>query len=271
MAEPDENDSALPGVFGRRVGPLTIGAWALAGAAGLVLAFVINRRSRPADENDTADVVNPDAGYLPVGSGFTVPGGAVTATGPTSTGTTPPTGTTPTGYQTNEAWKSGALSALIAKGYPAVVADDALARYLESQQLTSQQAALVNEALQLAGPTPTPIPAAPAPPPDPAQPASAPTPAPAPAPAPAPWSMPSYLQGVKFVIGSSGGAVYRVTPAGLEWVPSVSAFYAQGGGGTVDLDSGPFTYAGNPKGTAPVVLPPQVIASLPKVGNTPPP
>lgn len=273
MADED-NDRGGAGVFGRRIGPLSVGAWALAGAGGLVLAVLINRRRSSSGNTGTtgegADAAAADAaaGYLPLGSGFTVPGGGAGATGPSGTSTsTPPTGTDPKGYETNEAWKRAALAALIAKGYPAIVADDALARYLESQQLTSQQAALVNEALQLVGPAPVPMPAAPAPPPDPSQPTSSPTPS---APAPAAWSPPGYLAGVKFVISTAGGAVYRVTPNGLEWIPSESAFYAQGGGGTVQLDSGPFTYTGNRGGTPPVALPPAVIASMPKVGNTPP-
>lgn len=273
MADERDESTGRAGVFGRQLGPLSVGAWALAGAAGLVLAVLINRRRSSGNTGTTGEAVDAAAsdtaaGYLPAGSGFVVPGSGTNATGTSGTSTsTPATGTDPAGYATNDAWKRAALAALIAKGYPAIVADDALGRYLESQQLTAQQAALVNEALQLVGPAPVPIPAAPAPPPDPSQPTSAPTPA---APAPAAWSPPGYLSGVRFVIADTGGAVYRVTPQGLEWVPSESAFYSLGGGGTVQLASGPFTYGGNPTGTPPVALPASVIATMPKVGNTPP-
>ena len=99
-------------------------------------------------------------------------------------------------------------------------------------------------------PTPTPTPA--------------PTPTPTPAPTPAVWSLPGWLTGVKFLKGA-GPAVYSVTPNGLEWVPSESAFTAQGGGGSIPG----YNYS-NPTGTPPVIVSDAIIASLPKIGQTPP-
>jgi hypothetical protein len=267
-----DDDLELPGGLGRRIGPLPLGAWIGAGVAGVALAFVWNRRRKSAaggggTDEAAADLEAADAAAAPfVPTSFVVGGGA-TATGssggasPTGDGT--PTETPPTGYGSNAAWKSAALSALIGKGYPATVADDALARYLESQSLTSQQSALVGTALQLVGPAPDPVPAAPSPPPDPSLPTSAPS---SPAPAAA-WTRPAWLGNAKFVKGD-GPAVYLVTANGLEWVPSESAFYALGGGGTIRLaDGSTYTYAQN--GTPPVVVSDAALATLPVVGARP--
>ncbi len=276
--EPDNGGGGLelPGAFGRRIGPLPLGAWVGAGVAGLVLAYVWNKRrgaseGTSAGDETTTDPQTADASapaYLP--TSFAVAGGGPGATGSTGTTTTTAetvTGTATTGYATNSEWRRAAVTALTAKGYSAIVADDALARYLESQDLTAQQSGLVGIALQTIGPAPDPVPASPAPPPDPTQPASQPTPVtttPAAAtPAPGAWK-PAWLGTTKFLISENGGAVYQVTDAGLVWVPSESAFYALGGGGTVRLASGPYTYAQN--GTPPVAVPDATLNALPRVG-----
>lgn len=284
--EPDNGGGGLelPGAFGRRIGPLPLGAWVGAGVAGLVLAYVWNKRRGASEGTSAGDetATNPQTAdasapaYLP--TSFAVAGGGPGATGSTGTTTTTAetvTGTTPAGYATNSEWRRAAVTALTAKGYSPIVADDALARYLESQDLTAQQSGLVGIALQTIGPAPDPVPASPAPPPDPTQPASQPTPvtaAPAPAaPAPGSWK-PAWLQGVRFVKGS-GPATYLVTDNGLEWVPSEGAFIALGGGGTLaDADGrgNPYTWSRNPNGTPPVVIPDSALAALPKVGTSPP-
>jgi len=262
----------LPGGLGRRIGPLPLAAWIGAGVAGVALAFVWNRRrSKSAGGGGTdeaaADLEAADAAAAPFLPTSFVVGGGVGATGssggasPSGDGT--PTEPAPTGYASNGAWRSAALAALIAKGYPGPVADDALARYLESQTLTAQQTGLVQAALQAVGPAPDPVPAAPTPPPDPTMPTSS----AGPTPAPAAWTPPAWLTGVKFVKGD-GPAVYVVTKQGIEWVPSESAFYAMGGGGQIRLADGSlYTYAKT--GTPPIVVSDAQIATLPLVGPRP--
>ncbi len=81
------------------------------------------------------------------------------------------------------------------------------------------------------------------------------------APAPDVWVKPSWLTS-RFVIGENGGAVYEVTPTGLQWVPNEQTFFALGGGGTVRLASGPYTYGGNPGGIPPQPIPQALLESL---------
>lgn len=80
-----------------------------------------------------------------------------------------------------------------------------------------------------------------------------------------PWSPPAWLVAHRFVIGEHGGAVWQVLPNGLRHVPDEATFYALGGGGTVVLSSGPFTYAGNPDGEPPLSLSAALLDDMPRV------
>lgn len=259
----------LPGGLGRRIGPLPLGAWIGAGVAGVALAFVWNRRRKSAGGGGTdeaaADLEAADTAAAPFLPTSFVVGGGVGATGssggasPSGDGT--PTEPAPTGYGSNSAWRSAALSALIAKGYPGPVADDALARYLESQALTAQQTGLVQAALQLVGPAPDPVPAAPTPPPDPTMPASAPTPAPAPTPAAPSWTPPASWGSARFVQARGSTAIYLVRPNGIEWISSEEAFQNLGGS---------FGRPGQPAANY-LILDPSAMRGAPRIGPTPPP
>lgn len=192
------------------------------------------------------------------------PGGVITADGTAS-------GSPDDGPLNNAEWRERAFDALRAKGYGTVPASTALSKYLSSAPLTAADEAMIAYVLQMVGEPPEGAPAIvregnPPPVTAPGQvPAATPIPTPA-----QPWVKPAWLNGIKFVKGS-GPAVYLVTDAGLEWLPSEAAFYAQGGGGTItDVGGGkPYTYGGNPTGTPPVVIPDSMLASLPKVGTQP--
>ncbi len=284
MAEDDTGGGGLelPGPLGRRVGPLPLGVWLGAGAAGLVLAYVWNKRKGASEGTGSGDETTTDpsaadasaSAFLP--TGFVVGGGAQVpatgATGGSTTGDGVPSSDEPTGFQTNAQWRNAAVSALVARGYAGVVADDAIARYLESQSLNATQQGLVNLALTIVGPAPDPVPAAPSPPVDPTQPTSQPTPA-APAPAPAPSPAPVQLPASRFVIGENGGQVFEVVRrslqeggGGLRPITSEAELYRLGGGGRVTLAGGiVHTYHGNPNGTPPVPYPVEYLNSLPRV------
>lgn len=275
MADGDGID--LPGNLDRDVGPLPLYVWIGAGVAGLGLAWYWNKRRKAGGADSAPDTADPsavDGGAAAAGATPFLPtsfvvggasaGGNATGSSATPTGDTPvPDSSVPASYTSNSAWRSAAIQALNKLGFSAVLVDDALARYLESQPLNANQAQVVQTALQVVGPVPEPVPAAPTPPPEPGAATSQPTPQ-APAAGPAAWVKPAWLGSARFVKGD-GPAVYLVTPQGLEWVPSESAFYALGGGGTITLADGTtYTYA-NKTGTPPLVVSDATIAALPKV------
>lgn len=281
MADGDGID--LPGNLDRDVGPLPLYVWLGAGVAGLGLAWYWNKRRKAGGADSADDTTDPaavDGGaaaaaatpFLPTsfvvgGGGGT--GGNATGSSATPTGDSPvPDSSAPAGYTSNGAWRNAAIGALGKLGFSTVLVDDALARYLESQPLTANQAQVVQTALQVVGPAPDPVPAAPTPPPEPGQPTSQPTAPAAPA-APAAWVKPSWIGTAKFVKGD-GPAVYLVTPQGLEWIPSESAFYALGGGGTITLADGQTHTFAKKDGTPPIVVSDAALAALPKVGTLPP-
>lgn len=280
-----------------KVGPLPAWAWGLGlGGAIVGVRWYRNRGKVTPVESVTSDGetastgantageasgdYEPDATVPGTVGGYTIPsayqnyGGVIT-----SSGTESGTSAADTGPQNNAAWRAAAFKVLRERNYGSVTATTALAKYLQGDPLTAAEEGMIDYALGVVGEPPegapqitraaaTPSTAA-APSPTAATSAPAPTPAFATPAPPLPWIKPQWLTGVRFVKGD-GPAVYQVTDAGLEWVPSESAFYALGGGGTITLaNGGTFTYQGKPNGIPPVVVTDATIASLPKVGPQP--
>lgn len=178
---------------------------------------------------DPAGTLSPpgSVGGYPVPTGYQAnPGGVVIDSGGVSSA--PVTSSAPLN---NGDWSRRAFDVLVAEGNAPTAVQDALSKYLTGDPITAQQEALVSLALRRVGSPPEGAPsitrAAPAPaaqaPTAPAQPAPIPA-----APPVVPFVRPSWLGQAKFVKGS-GPAIYLVTDAGLEWVPSEEAFLALGG------------------------------------------
>ncbi|MFD7908352.1 LysM peptidoglycan-binding domain-containing protein [Kitasatospora sp. NPDC059747] len=146
--EPDDTGGApdLKGGFGKKVGPLPMGVWILAIGGGLVLAYMMRSRSKAAADPGTttsgAAAGVDDWNYgKSNGVGQGVSGGAVDT--PTTTAIT-----------TNEQWQRRAVQILTGLGYEPTVVDAAVGAYLQGQQLTTIQRAIVNEAILRIGPPP---------------------------------------------------------------------------------------------------------------------
>jgi len=276
-----------------KVGPLPAWAWGLMLGGTIVGVRWYRNRSHPAPVTGTsADGAGGESGdptEQGVGVGVGDPGigmaspGVVGAypipstyqanPGGTITSDGLPSGSEDTGPLNNGEWREQAFDQLRGKGYDPTAASTALSKYLSSQPLTPAEVQMVSFVLQMVGEPPEGAPAivregaqattptTPAPPP-----VSVTPPLPAP---PQKWVKPPWLGSAKFVIGADGGAVYMVTDDGLVWIPSEAVLYANGGGGTVQLSSGPYTYGGNPGGAPPLAIPASTLASLPKVGPQP--
>lgn len=263
-------------VLTRKIGPLPAIAWGGI-FGGLYVGYRYWKASRDGGSSVGTQEVTPVVQAVgDVGTADDFSDGYGNATGGFG-GSIIPGSTTQNTYQepatqTNLDWGKQATNWLIATGVVPSDAQNAISAYLYGgMPINETQLAALNEALRKLGsppegPMPVPevmpkatTPAATVPTPSTSVPASSPSTA---------WSKPAWLTS-RFVVSENGGAVYQVTSSGLEWVPSEGAFYALGGGGTVNLASGPYTYGGNPGGTPPVAVSDAVLASLPKVGVTP--
>jgi hypothetical protein len=156
MAE-EEAEPAKPKIFredkwyGKRMGPLPVGAWiGLVGAALLYARFfrksIPTATATPADSQTTVDTsAMPGIGNYPYGAG-----GGGTSTGGAAAITD------------NQAWIRAATSALVGMGYGANIVDVALRKYVAGNvALTPEDKAIVEAAIQKIGPTPYPVPLAP--------------------------------------------------------------------------------------------------------------
>lgn len=266
----------------RKIGPLP--AWAYGVGLGLGISAFRYVRSRNAaeptateeqvasdgatsDPNAAGSAAAPGAYSAGVVGAYPVPGAYQMNPGGVITSSTPDQGTPSATVADNLSWQQDAYDALVGRqGYNALAVSEALKKYLAGEPITAQEEAIVSAALRAAGN-----------PPDGAPSitrattfsGTAPTPSDAPAPITSTGSWkPSWLGSAKFVIADTGGAVYLVTDSGLEWIPGEDAFYRLGGGGTVQLASGPYKYRQD--GTPPLPVPAATLARLPKVGQAPP-
>jgi hypothetical protein len=147
--------------LGKQVGPLPLGAWLAIVAGGLGLGYYINKRQ---GERGPEPQLLAESG---VGTGA---GQMIYEP--------PQTGTTPVVEESNLSWGRKATDWLVSTGLDPYNADQAIRKYLISEQLTVAERAMVNLAITRFGAPPEALPPAP--------PTPAPTPPPTPAPAPAP-------------------------------------------------------------------------------------
>lgn len=131
---------------GKSVKQMPPWVWIVAVGAGLLLAYMMSKKS-----TGTPKPVEPDN---------TGPKGAP----PTGVVEQPPT--TPTKATTNTQWYQLAFTYLLAKNFPADLIDSALRDYLAGKQLNAQENAIIKEALIGVGPPPEPLPPAGGPPPE---------------------------------------------------------------------------------------------------------
>lgn len=130
--------------MGKMVGPLPLGAWVAVLGGGLGIAYY-TRHSGSAAPAAAVPVANDPVGTGGSGmwSDLTVP---TTSTGSVSDPTT------------NDEWAVKAIKTLIGTGYPAINADQAIRRYVAGETLAANEAAMVNAAIALIGPTPQVLP-----------------------------------------------------------------------------------------------------------------
>ena len=246
-----------------KLGPLPAWAWGL-GLGGVIIGVrkVMAGRSAPASatppaEAGTAVTTQADGTPTmaqPVGSSTGwqwQPAGSSSGTYDPASTYPDDTGTTSTKVETNDQWRRAAERwALDNTQYPPTAILGAIGRYLEGSPLQADQATIVNGAIRGIGTPPQGAP--PVVVLDVSTPAPATTPAPS---TPTTFTPPSWLPaGTKFIKGS-GPAIYQVTSAGIEWVPSEDAFRALGG------QFGPTKNY--------VEVPDSVLRNLPRVGTLP--
>ena len=123
----------------KKIGPLPIGAWILVVGAGLALGYFMNKRK----SSDLEGGQSGEAGVGEGGSGWDV--------------VPPPSSDVVPEELTNMTWALKAQTYLIAQGYPATEAVNAINKYIYSMDLTLEEKALVDLVLKKYGPPPEPL------------------------------------------------------------------------------------------------------------------
>lgn len=155
---PDDVESA--GSFlTHKVGPLPVGMWMVA-AGGIY--WYVRRKSTTGTTGPTALTPSGTVGTTGgIGSSDQSGSGGGGSGGDTGT-----SGSTTAGqYATNDAWERAAINLLVARGVDPTVANSAITQFLASQNLTADQQAQVNLAIQALGAPPSPPTPGTAPPP----------------------------------------------------------------------------------------------------------
>jgi hypothetical protein len=142
----------------KKVGPLPLGVWIIAGGAGVAIAVYMRRQSAAQDqtptETDTSDWNLGGNTDTPAGVGGSAGGG----------GSVPPL---PTAPADNDEWFRRASDALVARGMSGTVVNAALGHFLSGESLSDQDRAIVDAAIRAEGNPPVAPPPAPNKPPNP--------------------------------------------------------------------------------------------------------
>jgi LysM domain len=140
MATPD---------MGKMYGPLPLGAWLAVIAGGLGLALY-TRRQNAAEVPTDPDLMPEDTGTTPgVGVGGS---GQWTNVGPPANGAGPTNSA-----ETNEEWARMAILGMVASLQDPAATNSAVNKFLNEQQLTAQEMAIISLVLKRFGPPPTPV------------------------------------------------------------------------------------------------------------------
>lgn len=155
---------ALPDALNKEVGAgplkLPLWGWAIAGIGGIYVARKITggKSTGAANTSATDTTTPPDPTSSDGGVVSIAPNGAVNVPG----GALSPAVSQITD---NDAWRTAAISALVAGNYDALLATDAVQKYLDGDALTTQERRAIDYALTRVGPPPLPVPASIAKPP----------------------------------------------------------------------------------------------------------
>lgn len=135
MAAPD---------MGKMIGPLPLGAWLAVIGGGLTIALYSRRSGSSPDEPVLSD---PTTDVGAGGSGQWV---NVDPPGNSAGNNDAPT--------TNDEWGVKAIRYLVGSGYPPVMADQAIRKYIATEGLAVSEVVMVGAAIAGIGPTPIPLP-----------------------------------------------------------------------------------------------------------------
>lgn len=134
--------------YTRMIGPLPAGAWVAIVGGGLAGSAYLTRRSAakgaalgtPTATADTSAGLSGGTTGVSSGGTVTLPDGSITYSDPTD--------------DTNSRWELRATKALLARGYDALLIQQALGKFLLGFDLNPTEAMVVNVALGLTGPPP---------------------------------------------------------------------------------------------------------------------
>lgn len=131
----------------KQIGPLPVGGWVLVVGAGVGFAYWRNKRT-------------PTTTQAPDTQGFTDPsaGNPLQMLGLLEALNRGGTGQPTAGATDNNSWYQNATRNLLAKGYVPSLIDTALRKYMQGMSLSTSENAIVELALQFAGPLPYPPP-----------------------------------------------------------------------------------------------------------------
>lgn len=107
-----------------------MGVWAVVVAGGLGIAYFVNKQQGASSEPREEPLTEPGVGtgLVPAGAAI-VPGGGTDTQGPQ--------------FENNSQWGNAAKAFLIGQGHNPTVADNAVRKYLVSEQLTAQENAMI--------------------------------------------------------------------------------------------------------------------------------
>lgn len=178
--------SELTAALSHKLGPLPMGAWALAVGGGLGAAVLIRNHAA-----NTATAAAPDT---TAGLATTAGLGGAAVSDPANPGAIsdpagdPAAPATAAPVNTNSQWRQQAVKYLIAQGHSGVYAEYVIGRYLSGKTISHYGGTLLDKVLAGLGPTPQAVP------PPVVKPAPKPKPKPKPAPKPKP-KPPTHHQG----------------------------------------------------------------------------
>lgn len=137
---------ALPPFLTKQLGPLPVGAWAGAIAAGLGVSYYLRQRSGGGDDDGAGNVTSVAGipNVVPMGAGTAEDQGYIFPQ-PTGDGSA---------FVTLEQWAGKAITALINAGVAPLTADLAIRKYVNGSHLNASESAVINQALSLVGPAP---------------------------------------------------------------------------------------------------------------------
>jgi len=130
----------------KQIGPLPLGVWLGVGAAGIGIAYVINKNMA----KNAAAATQPSSSQL-TESGVGTGGGQFIYD-------PPGTGSPDTVPETNQTWGIKVTNWLVAHGNDPTSADQAVRLYLSARTLTAAQKAMINLAILQYGVPPEPLP-----------------------------------------------------------------------------------------------------------------